>query len=133
MPVLDNFAAEGTLPRRGSLNYNKAMRKNIIYTNTETIPGREIDEILGIVTGNIVQTKHIGKDIFASLKTIVGGEISGYTEMFTEARQKAIARMVTAALEMDADAVVNLRFTTSSIMSNASEILAYGTAVRLKP
>ena len=104
----------------------------MIYTNTETVPGREIVEVLGIVTGNVVQTKHMGKDIFASFKTIVGGEIRSYTEMFTEARQMAISRMVTAARDLNADAVVNLRFTTSSIMSNASEILAYGTAVRLK-
>ncbi|MBK9156065.1 MAG: heavy metal-binding domain-containing protein [Chloracidobacterium sp.] len=104
----------------------------MIYTNTQTVPGREIDEILGIVTGNVVQTKHMGKDIMAVFKSMVGGEIVGYTQMLTEARQIAISRMVTAAIEMDADAIVNLRFTTSSIMSNASEILAYGTAVRLK-
>jgi uncharacterized protein YbjQ (UPF0145 family) len=104
----------------------------MIYTNTQTVPGCEIAEILGVVTGNVVQTKHMGKDILASLKSIVGGEIVSYTQMLTEARQIAISRMVTAALEMNADAIVNLRFTTSSIMSNASEILAYGTAVRLK-
>jgi uncharacterized protein YbjQ (UPF0145 family) len=109
------------------------MRKQMVYTNTSTVPGKEIDEILGIVTGNVVQTKHIGRDIMASFKSIIGGEIIGYTEMLTEARHKAISRMVEAALELDADAVVNLRFTTSSIMSNASEILAYGTAVKLKP
>lgn len=109
------------------------MRKQMIYTNTPSVPGREIEEILGIVTGNVVQTKHIGRDIMAGFKSIVGGEITGYTEMLTEARQKAISRMVESALEMDADAVVSLRFTTSSIMSNASEILAYGTAVKLKP
>lgn len=108
------------------------MKQQIIYTNTETVPGREISEILGIVTGNVVQTKHVGKDIMAALRSVVGGEITGYTEMLTEARQKAISRMVVAAREMGADAVVNLRFTTSSIMTNASEILAYGTAVKLK-
>ncbi|MCW5960872.1 MAG: YbjQ family protein [Pyrinomonadaceae bacterium] len=106
--------------------------KRMIYTNTPDVPGREIEEILGIVTGNVVQTKHVGKDIMAGLKSIVGGEISGYTEMLTEARYKAVSRMVENALELDADAVVNMRFTTSSIMSNASEILAYGTAVKLK-
>lgn len=108
------------------------MPQQIIYTNTETVPGREIAEILGIVTGNVVQTKHVGKDIMAAFKSVIGGEITSYTEMLTEARQKAIIRMVVAAREMEADAVVNLRFTTSSIMSNASEILAYGTAVKLK-
>lgn len=108
------------------------MSHQIIYTNTESVPGREIAEILGIVTGNVVQTKHVGKDILAILKSVVGGEIVSYTEMLTEARQKAISRMVMAAREMNADAVVSLRFTTSSIMTNASEILAYGTAVKLK-
>lgn len=108
------------------------MQKGIIYTNTESVPGREIAEVLGVVTGNVVQTKHVGKDIMAVLRSVVGGEITGYTEMLTEARQKAISRMVVAAREMDADAVVSLRFTTSSIMTNASEILAYGTAVKLK-
>ena len=104
----------------------------MIYTTTETIPNREIVEILGVVTGNVVQTKHIGRDIGAAFKSIVGGEITGYTEMLTEARHQAISRMVQAALELDADAVVCLRFTTSAIMSNASEILAFGTAVKLK-
>ncbi len=108
------------------------MKKQMIYTNTETVPGREIVEILGVVTGNVVQTKHIGKDIMAVVKSLVGGEIAGYTQMLTEARQQAISRMVKAALDMDADAVVSLRFTTSSIMTNASEILAFGTAVKLK-
>ena len=109
------------------------MKKQMIYTSTADVPGREIAEILGIVTGNVVQTKHVGRDIMAGLKSLVGGEIVGYTEMLTEARQKAITRLVKAALELNADAVVNLRFTTSSIMSNASEILVYGTAVKLKP
>ena len=104
----------------------------MIYTNTPDVPGQEITEILGIVTGNVVQTKHLGKDLMAGLKSLVGGEITAYTEMLTEARHKAISRLVAAAIEMDADAVVNLRFATSSIMSNASEILAYGTAVKLK-
>ncbi len=104
----------------------------MIYSTTATIPQREIIEVLGVVTGNVVQTKHIGRDIAASLKSIVGGEIVGYTEMLTEARYRAISRMVESALELDADAVVSLRFTTSAIMSNASEILAYGTAVKLR-
>ncbi len=79
-----------------------------------------------------MQTKHVGNDILASFKTIIGGEITAYTDMLTEAGHKAISRMVEAALEMDADAIVSLRFTTGSIMKNASEILAYGTAVKLK-
>jgi len=109
------------------------MAQQMIYTNTPSVPGREIAEVLGIVTGNVVQSKHVGRDIMAALKGVVGGEIVSYTDMLTEARHKAISRMVEAALELDADAVVNLRFTTSAIMSNASEILAYGTAVKLRP
>lgn len=109
------------------------MGKKMIYTNTPDVPGREIEEILGVVTGNVVQLKHVGRDIMASLKTIVGGEIKSYTEMLTEARHIAISRLVEEALKLEADAVVNLRFTTSSIMSGSSEILAYGTAVKLKP
>lgn len=107
------------------------MKDRMIYTTTQEIPGREIVEILGVVTGNVVQTKHIGRDIAASIKSVFGGEIGGYTEMLTEARHQAISRLVKAALELDADAVVGLRFTTSTIMSNASEILAFGTAVKL--
>ncbi|HEX8287709.1 MAG TPA: YbjQ family protein [Pyrinomonadaceae bacterium] len=109
------------------------MKKGMIYTTTPDVPGREIQEILGIVSGNVVQSKHVGKDIMAGLKSVIGGEIKSYTDMLTEARHKAISRMVDEAKKLDADAVVNLRFTTSSIMSGSSEILAYGTAVKLKP
>ena len=108
------------------------MRK-MIYTNTSDVPGREIQEILGVITGNVVQSKHVGKDIGAMFKTIVGGEIKSYTEMLTEARHTAINRLVQEAVKLDADAVVNLRFATSSIMGGSAEILAYGTAVKLRP
>lgn len=104
----------------------------MIYSTTETIPGKEITEIVGIVTGNVVQAKHIGRDIMASLKSIVGGEIRGYTEMLTEARDLAIQRLVTSANEKGADAVVGIRFTTSAIMDGSSEIMAFGTAVKFK-
>lgn len=105
----------------------------MIYTNTPDVPGREISEILGIVAGSVVQSKHISKDIMASLKSMVGGEIVSYTEVLTEARQKAISRLIEEAFRLDADAVVNLRFSTSSVMTGAAEILVYGTAVKLKP
>jgi uncharacterized protein YbjQ (UPF0145 family) len=108
------------------------MSRKMIYTNTPDVPGREITEILGVITGNVVQSKHVGKDIMAGFKTIVGGEINSYTELLTEARHTAIKRLVDEAVKLNADAVVNLRFATSSIMSNAAEVLAYGTAVRLK-
>lgn len=104
----------------------------MIYSTTETVPGREIAEIVGIVTGNVVQAKHIGRDIMAGLKTIVGGEIRGYTEMLTEARNVAVERLVQNAHEKGADAVVGIRFTTSAIMDGSSEIMVFGTAVKLK-
>jgi len=104
----------------------------MIFSTTPDVPGKEISENLGVVTGNIVQSKHVGRDFMAGLKGIIGGEISGYTEMLAEARDQAIARMVDEAQKRDADAIVNIRFTTSAIMTNASEMLAYGTAVKLK-
>ena len=104
----------------------------MIYTTTETIPGSDIDSILGVVTGNVVESKHVGRDIMANLKGIVGGELKGYTEMLTDARNKAIERLVEEADKLGADAVVGIRFTTSSITEGASEVLAYGTAIKLK-
>ncbi len=104
----------------------------MIFSTTPDIPGREISETLGVVTGNIVQSKHVGRDLMAGLKGIIGGEIVGYTEMLADARDKAIVRMVAEAQKREADAIVNIRFTTSAIMTNASEMLAYGTAVKLK-
>lgn len=104
----------------------------MIFTTTPDVPGREITENLGVVVGSIVQSKHVGSDFMAALKGLVGGEIKGYTEMLADARDLAIERMVTEAQRRGADAVVNIRFTTSTIMANASEIMAYGTAVKLK-
>lgn len=104
----------------------------MILTNTDFIPGREIKEVLGLVRGNTVQAKHIGKDIIAGLRQVVGGEIKEYTEMLSEAREIALKRMEEKAEKMGADAIINIRFATSAIMANAAEILAYGTAVKLK-
>lgn len=101
----------------------------MIIVTTETIPGKDIKEFKGFVRGNSVQSKHIGKDIVAVLRTIVGGEVSEYTDMMTESRQKAIGRMVEDAKEKGANAIICVRIETSAIMANASEILAYGTAV----
>ena len=103
----------------------------MIYTTTETVPGKEIEEILGVVTVNVVQSKHVGRDIMAGLKSIVGGELKGYTEMLTEARDMAVERLVEDASNLGADAVVCIRFTTSAVADGASEIMAFGTAVRL--
>lgn len=102
------------------------------YSTTETIPDHQVVEILGIVTGNVVQSKNIGRDIMAGLKSLFGGEIRGYTEMLTEARDIAMKRLSDSANQQGADAVVGIRFTTSAIMDGACEIMAFGTAVKLK-
>lgn len=104
----------------------------MIITTTETLPGREITECLGVVRGSTIRARHLGRDIFAALKNIVGGEIKEYTKLMADAREEALARMVKDAESLGADAVVNLRFTTSMVMQASSEILAYGTAVKLK-
>lgn len=103
----------------------------MIVCTTETIPGHEIVEVLGIVRGNVVRAKHIGQDIVAGLKGIIGGEISEYTDLMTESRDQAYQRMVADAEQLGADAIVNVRFVTSMIESSMSELLAYGTAVKL--
>lgn len=104
----------------------------MLYVTTPDIPGREIAETLGTVTGNVVQSKHVGRDIMAGLKNIFGGEIRGYTEMLNEARATATQRAIDEAVALGADAIVNVRCTTSAIMEGASEIMVYGTAVKLK-
>ena len=103
----------------------------MIITTTETVPGREIIEILGVARGSTVRARHIGRDIFAGLKNIVGGEIEEYTKLQAQSREQAMLRMVEDAHILGADAVVNMRLTTSMVMQGASEILAYGTAVKL--
>ncbi|PCI31739.1 MAG: hypothetical protein COB54_09180 [Alphaproteobacteria bacterium] len=104
----------------------------MLITTTENIARKNIIETLGLVRGCTVQTKHIGRDIMAGLKTIIGGELRGYTELLEEAREQALNRLEENAKAMGADAVVNLRFTTSTITAVASEILAFGTAVRIE-
>jgi len=103
----------------------------MIITTSENIPNREITDILGIARGSTVRARNLGRDIFAGLKNIVGGEIEEYTKLQADAREQALDRMIADANSLDADAVINLRFSTSLIMQGASEILAYGTAVRL--
>ena len=99
--------------------------------NIDYIPGQEFD-LLGMVKGNVVQSKNLGKDIGAGFKTLVGGELKGYTEMLQEARQIATKRMVDEAESLGADAVVNVKFASSAIMQGAAEVIAYGTAVKFK-
>jgi len=105
---------------------------SVIISNTENIPGRTIVEFYGVVTGNTVRAKHVGRDIMASLKNIVGGELKGYTELLNDSRTEATERMVEQAQSMGANAVVNIRFATSSIAQGAAELFAYGTAVRVE-
>jgi len=104
----------------------------MIVVNTETVPGHQVVEALGVVRGSTIRAKHIGRDIMAGLRNIVGGEVKEYTEMLTETRNESVYRMKQEARALGADAVVNLRFTTSQVMSGAAELLAYGTAVRIK-
>ena len=105
---------------------------DIILSTTDFIPGKEIIEILGIARGSTVRAQNIVRDIFAGLKNIVGGEIEEYTKLQAESREQAIQRMNENAEQLNADAIINVRFTTSVIMQGASELLAYGTAVKLK-
>lgn len=104
----------------------------MILTTTDFIPGYEIIEILGIARGNTIRARNIGRDIVAVLKNIVGGEIEEYTKLMAESREQALDRLKQDAQSMGANAVVGIRFTTSYIMSSAAEILAYGTAVKIK-
>jgi uncharacterized protein YbjQ (UPF0145 family) len=106
--------------------------QKIIVSTTEKVPGKEIVEMLGVVKGNTVRARNIGRDIGAGLKNIVGGEVKTYTQMTTKSRDEAYNRMVNEAIELGADAVVGMRFTTSMVTTGASEMLAFGTAVKLR-
>ena len=105
---------------------------DIIISTTDFIPGREITEVLGIARGSTVRARNIGRDIFAGLKNIIGGEIEEYTKLQAESREQAIQRVMEDAEKLGADAVINIRMATSVIMQGAAEILIYGTAVKLK-
>ena len=101
----------------------------MIVVNTETAPGCRVVEVKGLVQGNTVRAKHVGRDLAAGLKNIVGGELKGYTELLTEARRTAVERMMRQAEQLGANAVVNVRFSTSAVTQGAAELYAYGTAV----
>jgi uncharacterized protein YbjQ (UPF0145 family) len=105
----------------------------MIVSTTGSVPGRDVAEVLGLVRGNTIRARHLGKDILAVFRNLVGGEIGEYTKLMGESREQALDRMVNAAEALGADAVVEVRFTTSMVMSQAAEILVYGTAVRLQP
>lgn len=100
-------------------------------SNLETIPGRQITEYIGLVTGSTVRAKHIGRDIMAGLKNLVGGELTGYSELLQESRNEAMERMVLQATQLGANAILNVRFSTSSVAQGAAELYVYGTAVKV--
>ena len=104
----------------------------MLLSNLEVVPGRRVTKHLGLVQGSTVRAKHVGKDLFAGLKNIIGGELKAYTELLQESREEAVERMVKQAEATGANAVLNVRFATSSITQGAAEILAYGTAVTLE-
>lgn len=104
----------------------------MILTNVESVPGKRIVEHYGLVQGSTIRAKHVGRDIMAGLKNIVGGELKGYTELLVEARKQATERMMAQAQELGANAIVNVRYSTSSVAQGAAEILSYGTAVRVE-
>ncbi|MFT5452264.1 MAG: hypothetical protein ACI9N9_001754 [Enterobacterales bacterium] len=104
----------------------------MIVTNTEEVVGREIVASFGIVSGSTVRAKHVGRDLMAGFKNIIGGELKGYTELLSEARDEAMSRMMAEASDLGANAVVNVRFSTSSVTAGASEIYIYGTAVTVE-
>ena len=105
----------------------------MLITTQDRFDDYEISETLGIVRGNTIRARHVGKDILAGLRTLVGGEIVEYTKMLAESREQALDRMMADAKSKGADAIVGMRLTTSSVMQGAAELLAYGTAVKLKP
>ena len=102
----------------------------MMVTTTDALPGREVKEILGVVFGSCVQTKHIGKDIGASLRTVVGGEARGYTELMEESRRTAMQRVIQDAEKLGADAIIGMRYATAQTMHGAAELIAFGTAVK---
>jgi len=104
----------------------------MILTTTDYVPGKKVVKILGVVRGNTIRARHLGRDITAGLRNIVGGEIKGYTTMLNDAREEAMKRMETQAKKLKADAVINIRLETVGVMSSAAEVIAYGTAVKLR-
>jgi len=104
----------------------------VIVATTETLPGYEITDVIGLTRGNVIRAKHVGRDIIAALRNLVGGELDEYTKLLAEAREQAFDRMVTHAKGLGADAVIGMRFTTATVMSGSAEILAFGTAVKAR-
>ena len=122
-----------TAATRAAADLSNRPAEGVHLLTTETAPGHRVTALLGLVRGNTIRTRHIGHDITAVFKNMVGGEISEYTKMMAESREQALDRMRAEALERGANAVVSVRFTTSMITQGAAEIMAYGTAVRIEP
>ncbi len=116
----------------GDRHSNAKETGKMIISNTQEIPGKTIVDFFGVVSGSTVRAKHIGRDIMAGLKNVVGGELTGYTELLSEARGEAMRRMSHQAETMGANAIVNVRFATSSVAQGAAELFAYGTAVTVE-
>jgi uncharacterized protein YbjQ (UPF0145 family) len=106
--------------------------REMILTNIESVPGKTIVEHYGLVSGSTIRAKHVGRDIMASLKNLVGGELKGYTQLLKESRDQAVERMTSEAQQLGANAIINIRFSTSSVAQGAAELYAYGTAVRVE-
>lgn len=104
----------------------------MLIVTTNVVPGRDIQEVIGLVQGSTVQTKHVGRDIGAGLKTLIGGEIKGYSDLMKEARNIALERLTQEAQNLGANAIVGMRYQTSQVMNSAAEVIAYGTAVVLR-
>ena len=133
-PAIAGPANRGTwLVGRDSARLLEPGEWAVLIVTTDGVAGREIDKVFGMVRGSTVRAKHVGRDIMASFKHLIGGELSGYTEMLEESRQEAMQRMIVDAQRLGADAIVATRVTTSAVMQGAAEILTYGTAVKLKP
>ena len=113
------------------IKLRKEKMNKLITTTSHEIPGKKIKKVLGIVEGNTIRARNLGRDVLAGLKNIIGGEIKSYTELTAQARKESFNRMVNEAIKLKADAIINVRFATSVVMQGASEMLAYGTAVKL--
>jgi uncharacterized protein YbjQ (UPF0145 family) len=118
---------------RAAANLRGRPRDGLMLVTTDDLPGHRIEKVLGLVRGNTIRARHVGADIFAAFKTLVGGEIDGYTKMMAESREQSLDRLRAEATALGANAVVGLRITTSTVMQGAAEILAYGTAVVVRP
>jgi uncharacterized protein YbjQ (UPF0145 family) len=130
---VDSHIGKWTATLESGAHHKNKEEKTMLIITQDRFDDYEISETLGLVRGNTIRARHVGKDILAGLRTIVGGEITEYTKMLAESREQALDRMIADAKSKGADAIVGVRFTTSAVMQGAAELLAYGTAVKLQP